>query len=127
MPPPSLQSRRGSQADQRGRDAEQAAVAALERNGWTILARRLRTGAGEIDLVAATPQVLAMVEVKARARLADAAAAIRPAQQTRLLDAAEAALAAHPEWAEGRSIRFDAILVDARGAVRRISDVLRRQ
>ena len=42
----------------------------------------------------------------------------------RLLAAADAALAQHPEW--GRAgVRFDVLLVDAAGQVRRVADAFR--
>ena len=63
-------------AYQRGMDAEAVACRALEQDGWTVLARRLRTEAGEIDIVAARPELLAFVEVKARPTLAEAAIAL---------------------------------------------------
>jgi len=117
-------SRRGQAADRRGRFAEDAAQLALERDGWRILARRLRTPAGEIDMVAEKAGLLAIVEVKARARLADAAASLSVRQQARLVAAAEIILATHPEWGiEG--VRFDLLLVDAAGVVRRIADAFR--
>jgi putative endonuclease len=116
--------RRGSAAHARGLAAEAAACAALERDGWTIRARRLRTEAGEIDVLAEQDGLLAIVEVKARASLAGAAAALAPRQRTRLLAAADLTLAAHPEW--GRAgVRFDVMLVDATGRVRRIADAFR--
>ncbi len=115
---------RGRSAQSRGLLAEAAAAAALERDGWTILARRLRTEAGEIDLVAEQDGLLAVIEVKARPRLAAAAAALSPRQRQRLLGAAEQMLAAHPDW--GRAgVRFDVLLVDAAGTVRRIVDAFR--
>jgi len=89
------------------------------------LARRLRTGAGELDLVAEQGGLLAFVEVKHRPTLADAAAALTPQAQARLLAAADAALASHPEWDHG-SIRFDVMLVDVQGRVRRVKDALRQ-
>ena len=89
-----------------------------------MLAQRLRTAAGEIDIVAATPELLAVVEVKARRTLADAACSLRPRQQARLLAAAEIVLAEHPEWARA-GMRFDVMLVDAVGRVRRIADAFR--
>ena len=112
------------EAYQRGIDAEAAACRALEMDGWTVLARRLRTAAGEIDIVAATVEVLAIVEVKARPRLADAALALGARQQARLLAAAEIVVAEHPEWARP-GMRFDLILVDGVGRVRRIADAFR--
>lgn len=116
--------RRGSRAHARGIDAEAAACAALVRDGWTILGRRLRTEAGEIDVVAAKPDLLAIIEVKARRTLADAAVALGARQRARLLAAAEIVLAEHPEWAR-EGMRFDIIVVDAAGTVRRIADAFR--
>lgn len=115
---------RGRHAQARGLAAEAAAAAALERDGWTLLARRLRTEAGEIDLVAEKDGLLAVIEVKARPRLTEAAAALSPRQRHRLLAAADHLLAVHPDW--GRAgMRFDVLLVDAEGTVRRIADAFR--
>jgi putative endonuclease len=119
-----LRARQSSRAYARGIDAEEAACQALSRHGWTVLARRLRTEAGEIDIVAAQPDLLAIIEVKARRTLADAALALSPRQRDRLLAAAEIVLAEHPDWARP-GMRFDLILVDAAGIVRRIADAFR--
>jgi putative endonuclease len=117
-------SRTGRKADERGRLAEEAAKKALERDGWCILASRLRTSAGEIDMVAEKAGLLAIIEVKARPRLADAAAALSVRQQARLVAATEIILMTHPQWGiEG--VRFDLLLVDALGTVRRIADAFR--
>jgi putative endonuclease len=120
----SVRSRRGQVADQRGRSAESAAQSALERDGWNILARRLRTSAGEIDMVAEKEGLLAIVEVKARARLADAAVSLSDRQQARLISATEIVLANNPQWGVA-GVRFDLLLVDAAGVVRRIADAFR--
>ncbi len=115
---------RGRAAQRLGVSAEQAAAGALEADGWVVLARRLRTGAGEIDLVAEREGLLAFIEVKARPTLAGAARSLGPRQRARLLAAAEIALGEHPAW--GRAgVRFDVLLVDAVGAVRRIEDAFR--
>lgn len=117
---------RGRAADQQGRMAEAAASDALERDGWTILAARLRTPLGEIDLVAERDGVAAMVEVKARPTLGEAAHALGRRQQLRLVAAAEVALARHPHW--GRDgVRFDVMLVDRDGRVRRVADAFRAE
>ncbi len=117
---------RGRKSAARGVGAESRAAAALEAQGWTIRARRLRTAAGEIDIIAEKDGMLAFVEVKARPALADAAAALTPRQRARLLRAAEIVLAAHPEWGR-QGVRFDVIVVDAAGTVRRISDAFREE
>ena len=117
---------RGRAAQARGVTAEQAACAALERDGWTVLARRLRTEAGEIDVVAERHGLLAFIEVKARPDLPSAAAALGARQRARLLAAGEIALADNPGW--GRAgVRFDVLLVDDAGRVRRIADAFRNE
>lgn len=117
-------SKRGQAAHRAGLAAEQAACDALAAEGWRILARRLRTPVGEIDLVAERDGLLAFVEVKRRATLAGAAAALTARQQARLLAAAEIALAANPGWG-AHGVRFDVIVLDAAGRMRRVTDVLR--
>jgi putative endonuclease len=111
-------------ADSRGRHAEARAAAALEGEGWAVLARRARTGAGELDLIAERDGLLAFVEVKARATLAEAAFALGPVQRRRLVAAAEAWLALNPGHGDA-GMRFDVVLVDEAGRVRRIADAFR--
>lgn len=111
-------------ADRRGRFAETRAAAALEAEGWAVLARRVRTVGGEIDLVAEREGLLAFVEVKARPTLGEAALSLGKAQRRRLLAAAEIWLAGNPgRGAAG--VRFDVMLVDGEGRVRRIADAFR--
>lgn len=123
---PPLRAQLGRAAHARGVAAEAAAGAALERDGWTVLARRLRTAAGEIDLVAEKAGLLALIEVKARPALADAAMALGPRQRARLLAAAELVLADNPGWGAA-GVRFDVMLVDAAGQVRRVADAFRQE
>jgi putative endonuclease len=104
--------------------AEDLACAALRADGWTIHARRLRTAAGEVDAVAEKAGILALIEVKHRPCLAEAAAAVTPRQQSRLLGACEIILADHPEWGVN-GVRFDVLLVDPAGQIRRITDAFR--
>ena len=97
---------------------------ALEAQGWTILGRRVRTGAGEIDLVATLGGLLVFAEVKSRPVLSEAAAALTARQRARLIAAADLLLHAHPDWGAA-GVRFDVIVVDAAGRVRRIADAFR--
>jgi len=114
----------GLRAQAQGVAAEALACRVLEADGWTIHARRARTKAGEIDVVAERDGLLAIVEVKRRLSLAEAAASVGPRQRARLLAAAEILLADHPDW--GRTgVRFDVIVVDDSGQVRRIADAFR--
>ena len=117
---------RGRRAQARGVDTEAAAGAALTRDGWTVHARRVRTAVGEIDLVAERDGLLAIVEVKSRPTLAAAAAALTARQRARLIAATEILLADHPDWG-ANGVRFDVIVVDTTGAVRRIADAFRAE
>ena len=113
---------RGSLAEAAGRAAEALAEAAL--TGWTVLGRRVRTPAGELDLVAERDGLLAFIEVKARPSLREAAFALQPRQRARLVGAAECWLAANPGHGTA-GMRFDVMLVAADGTVRRIADAFR--
>ena len=115
-------SRQASEA--RGRQAESRAAAALAADGFAEIARRARTPAGEIDLVVERDGLLVFVEVKARASLTDAALALGPRQQARLLAAGDAWMAANPGHGAA-GLRFDVLLVDGAGQVRRIADAFR--
>jgi putative endonuclease len=106
--------------------AEARAVEALETEGWRVLARRVRTAAGEIDVVAAREGLVAFVEVKARPFFSEAAASVSAGQQARLIAAGEIWLAAHPNQGSA-GVRFDVILVDAEGRLRRIKDAFRAE
>jgi len=108
-----------------GLSAESRAAALLMAKGYRILAKRYRTPHGEIDLVAKRRNLLAFVEVKARATLDDAAFAVTPRQQARIINATQAWLAAHPEYAEFE-LRFDAILIAPRRLPRHLLAAFRR-
>jgi len=116
--------RRGADGEGYGRFAEALCAAALERDGFTVLARRHRTAAGEIDLIARRDDLTVIVEVKARARAAEAAAALSLRQRARLIAAAEIVMAEKPDWF-GCSLRFDVMVVGRDGTLRRIADAFR--
>ncbi len=94
------------------------------RDGWIVLARRVRTACGEIDAVAEKSGLVAFIEVKRGTTLAGAAHVLSARQRGRLLRGAGILLGEHPDWALG-DVRFDVMLVDAAGAVRRIADAFR--
>jgi putative endonuclease len=102
-----------------GLSAESRAAAYLMAKGYRILAKRFRTPHGEIDLVAKRRNLLAFIEVKARATLDDAALAVTPRQQARIIDAAQSWLVIHPEHADFE-LRFDAILIAPRHLPRHV-------
>ena len=115
---------RGKLGQSDGLAAEARAAAALEADGWTVLARRLRTAAGEIDLICDKAGLLAIVEVKSRAELGTAASSLGRRQQARLIAAAGLVLAEHPDWGAA-GVRFDVVVIDRAGRIRRIADAFR--
>lgn len=97
--------------------AETVCVLLLRLKGYGILARRFRSPAGEIDIVARRGRTLVFVEVKARASHDAALYAITGRQQARLARAAMAWIGAHPaQFApqSGGSVRFDVMAVAPR-------------
>ena len=89
----------------RGRRAEAWAVLWLRLKGYRILARNFRVPVGEIDVIAGRGRILALVEVKARADLATALAAVAPRQWQRIARAATWFAAADRDW------RFDLMVI----------------
>jgi putative endonuclease len=117
----SLQARVARQAAfQVGVSAESRAAAYLAGRGYAIAARRFKSPVGEVDIVARRGPELVFVEVKARHRLDDAALSVTPRQQKRIVAAAEAWLADHPDDGT-RDIRFDVILVSRNGRTQHIA------
>ena len=114
--------RRG--AESYGRFAERLCRLALRLNGYRILARRLRTPMGEIDIVARRGDTLAIVEVKARGAWDAANEALGARQRGRLARAAHAYLAANPQYA-GLVLRFDVMLVTPWSWPRHLRDAWR--
>ena len=102
-----------------GLSAESRAAAYLVAKGYRIVARRFRSPVGEIDIVARRRGTLIFVEVKARERLDDAAEAVMLRQQRRIIAAAEAWLAAHPDDMNF-DMRFDVMLVAPKSLPRHI-------
>ena len=80
----------------------------LRAKGWTILDRRVRTRAGEVDLIARRPGLIAFVEVKTRRTAAELDLAIDERRLARVAAAAEVLM---PRYATaGEDIRVDVIL-----------------
>ena len=102
-----------------GLSAESRAAAMLVAKGYRIVARRFRSPVGEIDIVARRRGTLIFVEVKARERLDDAAEAVIVRQQRRIVAAAEAWLASHPDDMNC-DMRFDVMLVAPKSLPRHI-------
>ncbi len=96
-------------AEAAGRRGERLAGWWLRLKGWRILDRRVRTPVGEIDLVAKRGNLIAFVEVKARATAAELDFAIDERRLARVAAAAEMLMARYA--ANGEDIRIDVILI----------------
>ncbi|MCW2396300.1 MULTISPECIES: YraN family protein [unclassified Sphingobium] len=96
-------------AEKRGRQGERLAGWWLRLKGWTILARRVRTRAGEIDLIARRGKIVAFVEVKTRASEALLDEAIDERRLARVAAAAEAV--AHNWLGPDDDMRIDVMLL----------------
>lgn len=94
----------------RGLWAESLCSFALQIKGYRIIARRWRSPLGEIDIIAARRNILAIIEVKARPTMDRAAAAVSEKQQRRLGLAAREFLARQPNFNQYIT-RFDVMMV----------------
>ena len=114
-------------AERRGRDSETLAALWLLLHGQRILDRRIKTHAGEIDLVSlALFGPVCFIEVKARGEVRMAAEAVAGPQRARIARAASLYLAARPELAR-RGARFDIIAIAPGGWPRHFRDVWREE
>lgn len=94
----------------------------LRLQGWQILAERVKTPLGEIDLIARRNSVVAFTEVKWRKRREDLDHAI---DEYRLRRVAAAAVAvAHQYVRDGDDIRVDVILLAPASIPRHINNAL---
>ena len=98
----------------RGKFAEFLARMYMRLHGFRIVAQNYITGrgttAGEIDFIAKCGKLLVFAEVKQRTTVNDAAYAITPAQQQRLIRGAKSFLKNNPQYV-GYDLRFDAIFI----------------
>lgn len=107
-------------AERAGRVGETAAAWWLRLKGWRILARRVRTPAGEVDLVARRGKLIAFVEVKRRRTGAELDFAI---DEYRLARVAAAAEYLAPRYMQaGDDMRVDVILIAPGRALRHIEN-----
>jgi putative endonuclease len=96
-----------------GAAAEQLAAEHLQTQGLQVLARNLRCKGGEIDLVCLDDGVLAVIEVRQRARVdfGGALASVNLHKQRKILRAVRFFLQRRARW-RSLMIRFDVVGVE---------------
>ncbi len=97
-------------AERHGRRAETIAAWWLRFKGYSLLAQRVRTGQGEIDLVMRRGRMIIFVEVKARSSLAEAHEALTPRGLERLRRAGAVCIGRF-DPKNRLNHRFDALLI----------------
>ena len=105
---PSTQFRKFAEGS--GRRGEALAALYLTLKGYRILARRVRTPVGEIDLIARRRGVVVFVEVKARSFSHQEAEALAAVNHRRIIRAAQLWLGRRPELADQEQ-RVDVIFL----------------
>jgi putative endonuclease len=107
-----LFSRSGGDRQRLGRRGESVACRVLARKGYQILARRLRSRRGEIDIVAREGGALVFIEVKTRrpGRFGRPVDAVGPRKQRRLVALARSFL--KRRRLAGERVRFDVVSVE---------------
>lgn len=98
-----------AEREAKGRRGETLAAWYLRLTGWRILARRVKTPRGEIDLIARRGRMVAFVEVKWRARAEKLDLAIDEYRLRRVAAAAQAL--AHRHMRQGDDGRIDVLLL----------------
>lgn len=113
-----------------GARGEEIAAGHLQRLGYRILGRGVRSARKEVDIIAAGPGVIVFVEVKTRGRRDryPPFLAVGPRKQRRILGVARAWLARHA-LRPGVDVRFDVISIilppDGQPEVEHIIDAFR--
>lgn len=100
-------------AEKRGRRAERVAALYLRAKGYAILAARVKTPVGEIDLIAKRGRVIAFIEVKQRATIDLALTAVPDRSWHRIAHAADNWMARQPRLT-GHDWRYDLIAMAPR-------------
>ncbi|MDR0403222.1 MAG: YraN family protein [Treponema sp.] len=102
-------------AKDKGREGEEAAARALEKEGMRVLARNFRSNAGEIDIVAQDGEILVFVEVKnwPAFGLENLDYGINGKKKGRIIETAKYFLSIHREYID-RPIRFDVVYLSPR-------------
>lgn len=98
------------EAERRGHRSEWLAAWYLRFKGYRIVAKRFKTKAGEVDIIARKRDLIIMVEVKARSSVLEAMEAISTTAQRRIESAGDIWLSRQRDFAK-LSVRYDLIAI----------------
>lgn len=98
-----------AEREAKGRCGETLAAWYLQMKGWRIVARRVKTPRGEVDLIARRGRTLAFIEVKWRSSADQLDHAVDPYRLRRVAAAAEVLAARHAR--AGDTLRIDVLLL----------------
>lgn len=113
-------------AEKAGRRAETWVALYLILTGHRILARRFKTGVGEVDLIARRGKTVVFVEVKQRARPEHAIDSVTARSEERIIRAGEIFMSRHPDFVDqDYALRYDIAIVTGRWRIRYRRDVFR--
>lgn len=95
--------------------AETAAQAFLEQEGYQLITRNYRSRQGEIDLIMHNESLLIFVEVRLRnhSRFGGAAASVTAAKQQKVIACAQTFLQHHPHYSH-INCRFDVVALEGK-------------
>jgi putative endonuclease len=97
-----------------GSQGEHKAALYLEAEGFSLIARNIRSPYGEVDLVVGKGNVIAFVEVKTRTKTYfDLSQVITKTKQQRIIKTAQVFIQKNSSiLGDGRVFRFDVVLVE---------------
>lgn len=111
---------RRARAERDGRRGETIAALYLWLTGWRVLAKRVKTRRGEVDIVARRGRTVCFVEVKWRRTAKELDLAIDAYRLRRVADAAEMLASRYQK--SGDDVRIDVMLVAPGSWPRRIEN-----
>ncbi len=115
------QQARGATSHHAGLAAEDCVWRDYAARGHALVARRWRSGAGEIDLITRKDGAVIFIEVKRARDFVTAAERLGPRQLGRIMRSAEVFLAGEPGGLD-TDARIDVALVDGRGRIQIIEN-----
>jgi len=104
-----------------GKESEELAVKFLRKNGYSIVARNLRLGRGEIDIIATIDDIICFIEVKASSSIEHGLPEEQVGfqKQRQLIKLAKMFLQRNPEFMKNFDSRFDVIGISKKAVFQR--------